>query len=275
MPTGLRRLAWLAAAVLCSGPVRADCLPVAWAWQAGAEHSRWQEQADNGRRLLQERGTLATLAGQATLACSGLQWQATLGLADGRRGYQGQSSTGQPVTTHSQIRRLHWQAAALLPVPSWGSGWGSGWKAGMALGQVRLWRRIASAGPVLGYPERFDQWQAMALLDHGRVLQPGLGLQARLALGAGPPGRLWLQLPIADARALRLGSSRAVQLDLALLGGQAADATAGWRVGLSWRHQRTGAGPAATLWRGNLPVGAAAQPAIRQTDLGLHAGWRW
>ncbi|GCL62176.1 hypothetical protein [Pseudaquabacterium pictum] len=270
MPRRLRPLALLWASLAGAAPVLAACEPPAWAWQAGAEHSRWQEHADNGRRLLTEQGTLTTAETRATLDCSGLQWQATLGLASGRRGYQGESNGGQPISTHSDIRRLHWQAAALWPL----SAWGPGWQAGAALGQVRLWRDIASAGPVLGYPERFDQWHATALLAHGRLLRPGLGLQARLALGGGTPGRMALWLPTADPARLRLGSHQVMQLDLALVGGGAAEA-AGWRLGLRWRHQRTAAGPAATLWRGNLPVGAAAQPAIRQTDAGLQAGWQW
>lgn len=274
MAAALRPLGRLAVAVaaglVVGGPALAACRPPTWAWQAGAEHSRWQEHADNGRRLLTEHGTLATADATATLDCTGLQWQATLGLASGRRGYRGESNVGQPVTTHSDIRRLQWRAAALLPMPAWGPGW----QAGAALGQVRLWRDIASAGPVLGYPERFDTWQATALLVHARALRPGLGLQARLALGGGPSGRLRLQLPTADPAHLRLGSHQTAGLSLALLGGATADG-AGWRLGLHWHHQRSGAGPAATLWRGKLPVGAAAQPALRQTDLGLQAGWQW
>lgn len=270
MQSHLRLSVLMAAAALADGPVQAACGPVAWDWQAGAAHSRWQEHSDAGRRLVKEGGTLATLAGQAVAECGGLHWEAQLGLAQGRRGYQGESSGGQPITTHSRIRRLQGQAALLVPVPAWGPGW----RAGAALGQVRLWRDIASAGAVLGYPERFDQWQASALVDHRRALQPGLGLQARLALGGAPAGRLLLHLPTADAARLQLGGSGMVQLDVRLLGGGGA-ATAGWQVGLHWRHLRTAAGQPSTLWRGTLPVGAAVQPAVRQTDLGLHAGWRW
>lgn len=274
MPALMPRPACLAAGLLtglaCGVPALAACQAPAWSWQAGAEHSRWQEHADNGRRLLTEQGTLATADVRASLDCGAVQWQATLGGAGGRRAYQGESSTGQPIRTHSDIRRLHWQAAALLPLPAWGPGW----QAGAALGQVRLWRDIASAGPVRGYPERFDQWQASALLAHTRALRPGLGLQARLALGGGPSGRLLLQLPTADAARLRLGHHGSIGLDLRLLGGTS-DQDAGWQLGLHWRHHRTAAGPAATLWRGTLPVGAAAQPAVRQHDLGLQAGWQW
>jgi len=265
----LRLPAWLAAAALAGGPVQAACGPVGWHWHAGAVHSRWQEHADSGRRLVLESGTLATLSGQAAVACGSLRWEAQLGLADGRRGYRGESSGGQPITTRSDIRRLQAQVAVLLPVPAFGPGW----QAGAALGHLLQWRDIASAGAVLGYPERFDQWQASALVDHQRALRPGLGLQARLSLGGAPSGRLRLHLPTADAARLRLGASGGVQLDLMWLGGGAA--AAGWQAGLQWRHQRTAAGPAATLWRGTVPVGAAAQPAVRQTDLGLHAGWRW
>ena len=269
MQAHLRLPALLAAGALAGNLAQAACGPLAWDWQAGAVHSRWQEHTEAGRRLVHESGTLATLAGRAAAACSGLHWEAELGLAEGRRGYQGESSGGQPITTRSQIRRLQGQVAVLLPVPAFGPGW----QAGAALGHLRQWRDIASAGAVLGYPERFDQWQASALVDHQRALQPGLGLQARLALGGAPSGHLLLHLPTADVARLRLGASGLVQLDVNLLGGGAA--AAGWQVGLRWRHQRTAAGPAATLWRGTLPVGAAAQPAVRQTDLGLHAGWRW
>jgi hypothetical protein len=270
MGARLRLPCLLAAAALAAGTVQAACGAVDWDWQAGATHSLWHEHTEAGRRLVHERGTLGTLAGEAAAVCSGLRWEAQLGLAEGRRGYQGESSAGQPIATHSRIRRLQGQVALLLPVPALGPGWHTG----AALGHVRLWRDIASVGAVLGYPERFDQWQASAVVDHRRALQPGLGLQARLALGGGPAGRLLLHLPSADAARLRLGTSRMVQLEVTLLGGGLA-APAGWHAGLHWRHQRTAAGPSATLWRGTLPVGAAAQPAVRQTDLGLQAGWRW
>ena len=86
----LRLPAWLAAAALAGGPVQAACGPVGWHWHAGAVHSRWQEHADSGRRLVLESGTLATLSGQAAVACGSLRWEAQLGLADGRRGYRGE-----------------------------------------------------------------------------------------------------------------------------------------------------------------------------------------
>ncbi len=270
MRSRLRLPGLLAAAALAAGTAQAACSPLAWDWQAGAVHSRWQEHTEAGRRLVHERGTLAMLAVQTAAVCGGLRWETQLGLAEGRRGYEGESSGGQFITTHSRIRRLQGQVAVLLPVPAWGPGW----QAGAALGHLRQWRDIASAGPVLGYPERFDQWQASALVDHRRALQPGLGLQARLALGGGPAGHLLLHLPTADAARLRLGASGLVQLDVTLLGGGGA-APAGWHAGWRWRHQRTAVGTSATLRRGALVVGAAAQPAFRQTDLGLQAGWRW
>lgn len=280
----MRRTARTGAALLALAgaglPAAADaCLAPDWALAAGAEHSRWQEHDANGRRLVAERGDLATLAARAGVQCAGLQWQAVLGLAAGRRAYQGQSTTGQPVASHSDLRRLHWQLAALAPLgaPADGLAWWAGAEAGQAL----LWRDIASAGAVRGYPERFDQWQAAALLVHRRALAPGLGLQATLALGGGPAGRLHLHLPIADPALLRLGSSRLARLDVALLGGTMAPGlavggrTPGWQLHLQWQQQRTGAGPAATLWRHGVAVGGAAQPAWRQDALGLQAVLQW
>lgn len=263
----------LVAAVLVaglgSGAVQAGCTPPSWTLQAGAQHSRWQERAENGRRLLREQGTLAAADAQAAIRCDGLLLQAALGWADGRRAYDGESTLGQPLQTHSDVRQLQGQVAALLPL---GGSDTAAWHAGLALEQARSWRRIASAGAVQGYPERFDQTRLSAVLQHRRPLGVGLALQARLDLGGGPPGRMRLDLPTADPARLHLGSSRHLQAGLTLLGSTPA---AGWQIGLQWRHQRTAAGPAATLWRGPLPVGGAAQPAFRQTDLGLSAGWRW
>jgi len=249
------------------------CLAPDWALDGGALHSRWQEHATDGRRLVAERGDLALLAARAGLQCAGLRWQASLGWSAGRRAYQGQSTTGLPLASHSTVRNLQWQVSALAPL-----GQGTAWWAGAEAGQAVVWRRIATAGAVLGYPERFDQWQAAALLVHRRALAPGLGLQATLALGGGPPGRLHLQLPIADPALLHLGSSSLARLELALQGGPLAvpgGSAPAWAVRLQWQQQRTGAGPAATLWRHGLPVGGAAQPAFRQGALGLQAGLQW
>lgn len=263
--------AWAAALLpaMATGAVAA-CTAPQWALSAGAEHSRWQEHDSNGLLLLQESGTLATLALQGQATCHGLLWRATLGLADGRRGYQGVSSTGQPIRSHSGIKRKQVQLTALLPLAG-------GWSAGAALGHQQLRRDIASAGTVKGYPERFVRWEGAALLAHSQQLQLGLMLQTELQLGGGPGGRLHLHLPTADALTLRLGHSLSAQLTLAL---QAAPATAspllqGWRIALVAGQTRSGAGPAATLWRNGLPVGAAAQPAIRQTALGLQAALQW
>lgn len=247
-----------------------------WALAAGAVHSRWQEHADNGRRLVDEQGTLGSLDLRGRAACGRLRWQADVGLAQGRRGYDGVSSTGQAVATHSSIRQLQWRLAALLPLQPAPGMAAPAWQAGLELGQGLLWRDIASTATVRGYPERFTQWHAAALLAHARPLADGLALQATLALGGGPAGRLRLHLPIADAATLRLGGSTLARVALGVRPAAAGGSVAsGWQLQLHWQLQRTGAGPAATLRQGGLPVGGAAQPAFRQQQLGLQAGWRF
>ena len=262
----VRVLVLMLACACLPGVAQAACRALQPAVAAGAEHSRWQElaPAPGGRRLVLEQGTLASLLLQATQPCDGWRWQAALGLAQGRRAYQGFSSTGMAVVTQADIRRLRASLAVDWPVPLVGTLLGDGAATvGLALHHANLWRDIASAGAVRGYPEHFSQWQLAGRLAINGPLRPGLRWQLGLALGGGPPGRLLLLLPQADAALLRLGSSRMASLALGL------QFDAGWGLQLQWLHERSGAGAASALRRGGVVVGAAAQPAIRQSGVGL------
>ena len=50
MRAHLRLPALLAAGALAGNLAQAACGPLAWDWQAGAVHSRWQEHTEAGRR---------------------------------------------------------------------------------------------------------------------------------------------------------------------------------------------------------------------------------
>lgn len=255
------------------------CLPDGWQLAAGAEQSRWQEHDAQGRRLLREQGTLATVSVAAVGRCAGLDWQATLAAAQGQRAYSGSSSTGMPIRTHSGIHRQVLHLQAMLPLAPTADGW----SAGLRLGHRWLARDLAGVGAVQGYGERFASWQLAAGLARSLDLGPWAGaplaLDAALWLGGGPPGRMVLNLPHADAATLHLGASQLLQLRLGLCNGSVAqcrpDGGRPWRIDLTWQQERAGAGPAQALWRNGVLVGGAAQPATRQQALGLQATLGW
>ena len=142
----------------------------------------------------------------------------------------------------------------------------------MAAGALRLVhaeRDIAGQGNVLGYPERFAYWQAALGARYQAVLGARVRLTASAWLGGGPGGRVKLDLPRADPVTLNLGSSRLLALGLELEGGEAAtQAGWSWQAGVSYRREQTSAGPAKTLVRNGIPVGAALQPRFVQRHWG-------
>lgn len=258
-------LAALVAAAMTAG---AACGPPGWWLGAGVERSRWQESDGQGRRLLREQGTLGTLELALQTHCAGIDWRLALAQASGRRGYDGRSSSGAPLATHSDIDRSTLALAGWLPVSD-------AWSMGASLGYRQLRRDIASAGAVRGYAERLRDWQALALLRHQRGLGERWTLAAELRLGAGPPGRLALQLPHADAAVLRPGAGRLLQAGLSVHGGAPAVPASGWQLQLIYRDERFAAGPPQALLRQGLVVGGAAQPETRRSALGLQAGLRF
>lgn len=265
-----RTVAGAALALLCGTamPAHAVCAPPGLSLAAGAEHSRWRELDAQGRPLLHEQGTLATLSLALDLACAGIDWRLAVEQAAGRRAYDGRSTTGAALATHSRIARTTLELTAWVPLADT-------WAAGVRLGARQLERDIAGAGAVSGYAERFRDGQLAAGLRQIRGLGPGLRGTAELWLGAGPAGRLALQLPQADAAVLRLGSSRLLQAALALHGGGPDIDSTGWGLQLSYRREHFGAGPAQPLMRQGLRVGGATQPQTQQSALALQATLGW
>jgi hypothetical protein len=269
--TGLiRALAGAAAGLLCvtAAPARADCTPPAWVLAAGAEHSDWQERDAAGRALLREQGTLATLVLDLGFGCRGVDWRVALGYAQGRRAYQGLSSTGAAVATASGIERHTLALGGLLPL-------GGRWSTGARVGYRQLRRDIADAGAVLGYAERFTDWQAAVALRRDVDLGSALVLGAELWLGGGPPGRVALQLPHTDPAVLPLGASRLLEFGLVLRASTATAALPRWSARLNYRRERFAAGPAQALWHNGVLAGGALQPLTHRSALGLQLGASW
>lgn len=262
--TGLLGLS-LAAALSATGPARAQtpCSTPEPGLLAGVQRSHWQESDAQGRRLLRERGTLHMGGLALSGRCADMQWQARWTHSQGRRAYDGQSSTQAPVHTSSDLR------VQRLALQGWWPA-SQSWAVGARLDHARTARNIASSANARGYPERFDQLQfALGARYHYQsdpAALPGpwrLGVAAWL--GAGPGGQVRVSLPGFDRARLPLGAARMAALELSLDGG-AAPGERGWalRGALGLQHERLGAGSAQTLTRAGAPAGLAHQPRIDQ-----------
>lgn len=222
--------------------------------------SDWDEFDALGRHLLRERGTLRESALGAAGKCGVWALRARLAQASGSRAYDGVSTVGEPISTTSRLRidTFHIETTCCQA---------TGWQAGARLGRRLTHRDIASAGPVLGYPERFKatlaeigvRWQGPETVGHDLALQAWVG--------TGPRGRVSIDLPHVDPTTLDLGRSRSLAFGAEV--GPAPQSTRsrfGWQARLGWAVLETAAGPASALTRNGLVVGGAAQPRTRASE---------
>ncbi|MDO8249388.1 MAG: hypothetical protein Q7T78_06675 [Rhodoferax sp.] len=236
----------------------ADCADRSTAWQVAhvSAPSEWNELDASGRKLVHESGTLQGVELSVGLRCGDWNWQAQLSQLDGSRLYDGQTSIGVPVASHSALRQRQGHLQASVDVTE-------SWQLGGRLSAQRLWRDIASAGGASGYPERYD-WTLISL---GAQWQTALGPgQLTLAAWAGTQltSRLVVNLPGRDSASLPLGSIKQVEL------------AAGWRTQLSpaWHvqadvgYRRTDMeqGADGVIRRSGVPVGVAHQPRTSMVD---------
>lgn len=244
---------------LCDGDDRLSALKAA----PVLAQSRWTEQDAAGRQLLRESGSLSGASLGALMRCGA--WQAELDgeLLRGTRAYTGRSNAGAPVQTSARIESHQVRIAALHRLHG-----SADWMGGLRLELRDMRRDLASVGAVLGYPERHRQLALSAGLrgDGALPLQTNAWRwRSELWLGAAPAGRIRVDFPHADSARLRSGVGRQFEASFGL---HRHSSDRGWAGGfqLAWREQRTAAGPAAALWRGSVPVGAALQPAHQQTE---------
>jgi hypothetical protein len=257
----------LAATLLAAGaPAAADC-PAPWvALGAGVEKSRWEETGSQGRRLVEESGTLRGASVSLGARCGGFDGLVRVAQAVGSRDYDGVTSANAPLRTRSDIGQFGVDFRGFVPLATH-------WSAAGRAVLRRIDREIASVGRVQGYRERFSNAELAA---GARVAtEPGAALSGSVVawLGVGPPGRMELRLPGFDPAELRLGASRSLEFEL-----QAGDARVApgwhWQTRLGYRRERWQAGESRVLTRNGVPAAAAVQPTTLQSALRLQAELR-
>lgn len=265
----------LAATVIGAAPAGADapCTQPEIGLSIAVLQSRWREQDERGRDLVQESGTLPQLGLRAALHCRPWVLGLQLSQARGTRGYDGVDSGGAAVRSSSRLAHTELKLEAWLPVAE-------PLLLGGRLVAQQIDRNIASAGAVLGYPERLRYWQAQAGGRAAFGLAPGVQLALDGWLGGGPGGNVAVRLPHADPLTLGLGRSGAAQLGLQLSSSAPTSVDRGvawgWRMRLQWTVQAIDAGNARPLMRNGAVVGGAAQPRIQQSSWELRLellGW--
>lgn len=219
--------------------------------------SDWREFDIIGRQLVHESGTLQGPQVAAELSCWGWNFQAQLSQLDGDRDYDGQTSSGAAVRSHSALHQLHRQVQAGVNATD-------AWLLGLRLSNQVTWRDIASAGGASGYLERFE-WTLLSLGSQWRApLGPG---QVRLAAWAGRQlnSSMTLHLPGRDQAKLQLGSIRQIELEA----GWQIPLNAAWSLQADVRYRRTNIaqGKDMVITRNGIPVGVAHQPRSRSVDL--------
>ncbi len=241
----------LLAAVACVAA--ADCTQRTLQWQTGQLTSRsdWHERDSTGRQLVHENGLLHGAELAAALQCTDWQFSATLAQLRGTRWYDGQTSTGVPAISTSQVRRVDGHLQAGLNVTA-------EWQLLGRVTQVTLLRDVASVASASGFAERFH-WTLLALgTQWSSAAAPGqLSLSAWLGTAIRP--RMTMDLPGRDQTALQLGAIH--QFDLGA--GWRAPLAPGWhwQAGLRYRRAEMRQGEPAVITRSGTPVGVAYQPA--------------
>jgi len=245
-----------------------DCAVPAPALSAGVERSQWEEFDAQGRSLVRETGTLERIGVDASTKCAGLDWTAQWSHGVGRRAYDGVTNTQVAVQSTSHLSS---DALSLIVM----SALGEHWAVGARLSYHQLNRDIDGAGTVLGYPERYTYGLASLGARYQLMLVEQLHLVLTGWLGGNTGGRLWVQLPRADAATLPLGSTALIESSVQLGSAPTSTTAWSWQAILNYRQELTAAGDARALLRNGVLVGAAAQPKLLQRLLGVHAVLRY
>lgn len=228
--------------------------------------SSWQEDDNQQRRLLRESGLLSVLQIGVQADCFGLGWQAGLYQIQGRREYVGSTTAGGTIETGTSIGQTELRLEGRKAMaPHW-------WLGGrLAYQQVE--RDLASAGALLGYPERYRYWRAALGTGHRLWQNSDSQLLGDAWIGGGPGGRMLLRLPGDDPATLSLGNSRHVNLGLEWWSQRPPEGTQGWswHLRLDYGLEQIDAGSVQAITRNGVVVGAALQPRTRISGTGLTA----
>ena len=244
--------------VVAGTVMAADCAPRTLHWQASqvSNRSDWNERDSAGRKLVQESGLLHGAELSADLHCPQWSFSAALSQLSGTRWYDGQTSTGVPAISTSEVHRSdgHLQVGFNL-TPEW--------QLLGRLAQVALWRNTASIASASGFSERFD-WTLLSVgTQWSSAFGPG---QLSLSAWLGKPlsSRMRIDLPGRDPTALQPGSTLSTELSA----GWRAPLVAPWHWQAELRYRRTdmNQGAPAFITRGGTQVGVAFQPATSMVD---------
>jgi hypothetical protein len=250
------------AASACSGVAQAQGTGLQWQATAEVQHRTLTEWADSGAKLLTERGPMARVELDATLArTDGPALMVRAALAQGRLDYEGQNQGGVPLTTttrHTESEAgLHWR-----PWPR--SAWGEIW-----LGADWLYQRrdIASTPVAGGLGETSTlvlpglRWRSGGF---SFTAAPGLNLELEAQWRTSASHRLSVDyLGAYDASTFTSGHRDEAALRLIASSGN------GWRWTLGFAYVRQSASGAAVLRSGGATVGTVREPAIRIDDASL------
>jgi hypothetical protein len=242
------------------------CAPAAVGPLVGVERSLWREYGDGGSTLVREEGNLGRIGVEASLVCGRARWGLRWSRIEGSRNYEGVTNTGTAVATVSTVRD---DAFAVVAMRSLDAHFSLGARAE----HRNIHRSIENTAFAAGYPERFRYWSVAAGGRYRRALGERLSLSVDGWIGAGPAGRVLVDLPRADPAELRLGRSRIIELGVQIGSARPHDEVRGWSwsAGLSYRAETLGAGDPQVLFRGPVPVGVASQPRTTQSSLGVFA----
>ena len=259
---------WLAGILLvaCDAVIAGACSTPAVAPVVGVERSSWRESDAQGAGLVREHGTLRKAGLEAALACGDNEFTLHWSRSDGRRDYDGVSSTGFPVATVSQLNANRLAFTALHQFDERVS-------VGAAISHASIRRSIESTPLAAGYPERFRYWSVAAGARYSRPLTGQTDVSISGWIGAGPPGRLWIDLPRADPTEIRLGGSRSLEVQLQLASKPAERERGGWfwSTGLVYRVEILRASQAQAVFAGSSVVGLVTQPRTTQKSVGAFA----
>lgn len=227
-----------------------------------SELSAWSEFDSSGRRLVRESGKLHGTEFSMGWRCFDWDVSATLSQLRGSRSYEGETSTGVPAVSLSNVRKSYGHLQGNFRITD-------RWHLGGRLATDRIWRDIASASEAAGYPERFD----LTMISFGTQLQTVIGpgnLTLSAWLGKPATSRMTLNLPGRDQATLPLGS--VLQLEMAAAWRSRISSTWQWQADVRYRRTDMGQGEDAVIRRGGIPVGLAKQPRTSMVDVPLTVG---
>lgn len=265
------KLLCAAGLLLCAAGVAfaAECTAPSMAALAGAGRSDWRESDAQGSRLVSERGTLRSFGLEARVACGSFDYALRWMRSEGTRDYEGVSNTGFAVQTHARIAGDRFSVAALRALDERLS-------VGASIGYEVLRRSIAGTESAAGYPERFRWWSVKAGVRYALPLGEAAVVSIGGWAGAGPRGRLWVDLPRADPAEIPLGTSRSLEARVQIES-KAAERAAGWHwlAGVVYAAEVIGAGEQKAVFAGTSLIGLVSQPRTSRSSLGVYGGIRY